>query len=782
MVRQTMFDQFSATRTGLQDPNIRHTSHKKDRHGRRDQRRKRGGRNFLILDQGEYDGADGFWLQDEDTLEEGFLAAEDETVFWTIDDNEAFIARRFKKGRRPKLRPGSPGKAKGGKRKGRGRFRSYRGKGRANQAEHEPTDPSYYGKGKGKEKGGKGKGKGKDKGEKGSSFKGAKAKGKGKDAAKSASSQGDPSPQAYEGSAAPGWDAWYEDSYYTDSGWNYAAYDENTSYTYYARASKRKTRKHKRRTKTGSHGRGTDPSAHHEAVYNSSESYMPSTQNSGHGPGVDTASAVFPLQHTVLSALTERINLDKSPTYVILDSGCTRAMGSRYAVNRLIKAVERYAPGKIEFSFSPSNTKFSFADSETALIKERVTLSIEVLDQGKVPILFSIEQMRNLHMTLECSPTADLATCAAFGLYKTPLPVSTNNHLVLDLLGFTSTRKYPAKSGSSFQVSDSALGSGSAPEGRCPACEGKKRAHTYKKGCHRAVPDTSSGPPASTARTKGKTASSPNPKPAETSAGPSEPSSGSKGLLPEDSESPEPHAEDRLELPSGTVKTPASLKRLMKKTKEHRYVPKSPVDEKSMVPGADNGTKVRPLESKEYPAPKPESPTGEGIVEEEPVPEAAPSLPIALRRIHDKLKDPVELYKLHLKHRHMNLDQFKRRTTALQIPKETYELYDQLVKKCSTCQEHKRAPSRAKISGLRSDTFGDLTFVDHGELPIPGKNNRLVFLILYDGATNLLTSEVVQDKEEHTTMSVMNDYFEKYQINPKVVVGDQAFMTPQMEA
>ena len=519
---------------------------------------------------------------------------------------------------------------------------------------------------------------------------------------------------------------------------------------------------------------------------------MPSIQYADQGPGVDTASAVFPLQHTVLSALTERINLDKSPTYVILDSGCTRAMGSRYAVNRLIKAVERYAPGKIEFTFEPSNTKFSFADSETALIKERVTLwfnttprrytTIEVLDQGKVPILFSIEQMRNLRMTLECSPTADLATCDAFGLYKTPLPISTNNHLVLDLLGFTSTRKYPAKSGSSFQVSESALGSGSAPEGRCPACEGMHRAHTYKKGCKRAVPDTSPPPPAPTVRTKGKAAPSPVPKPAETSAGPSEPSSGSGGPLPEDSRSPEHQAEDRLELPSGTVKTPASLKRLMKKTKEHKYVPKTPVDEGSLVPGADNGTKVRPLESKEYPASGPKSPSGEGITEEEPVPDAAPSLPLALRRIHDKLKDPVELYKLHLKHRHMNLEQFKRRTTALQIPKEIYELYDQLVKKCSTCQEHKRAPSRAKISGLRSDTFGDLTFVDHGELPIPGKNSRLVFLILYDGATNLLTSEVVQDKEEHTTMSVMNDYFEKYQINLKVVVGDQAFMTPQMEA
>ena len=94
-------------------------------------------------------------------------------------------------------------------------------------------------------------------------------------------------------------------------------------------------------------------------------------------------------------------------------------------------------------------------------------------------------------------------------------------------------------------------------------------------------------------------------------------------------------------------------------------------------------------------------------------------LPLALRRIHEKLKDPVELYKPHLKHRHMNLDQFKRRTAALQFPKEIYDLYVQLVKKCSICQEHKRAPSREKVSGLRSEVFGDLTFADHGELPIP---------------------------------------------------------------
>ena len=126
--------------------------------------------------------------------------------------------------------------------------------------------------------------------------------------------------------------------------------------------------------------------------------------------------------------------------------------------------------------------------------------------------------------------------------------------------------------------------------------------------------------------------------------------------------------------------------------------------------------------------------------EEEPAPVESPILPLAPRRIHAKLKDPVELYKLHLKHRHMSLDQFKGRTAALQIPKEIYDLHDQPVKKCSPCKEHKKAPSRAKVSGLRSEVFGDLTFADHGELPIPGTKEKLMFLILYDGATNLVTA------------------------------------------
>ena len=73
-------------------------------------------------------------------------------------------------------------------------------------------------------------------------------------------------------------------------------------------------------------------------------------------------------------------------------------------------------------------------------------------------------------------------------------------------------------------------------------------------------------------------------------------------------------------------------------------------------------------------------------------------------------------------------------------------------------------------------------FAHHGELPIPGKSAKLMFLILYDGAINLVTTEVVQDKKEPTTMSLMTEYFEKYQVTLKVVVADQAFVTPHVEA
>eukprot|EP00435_Cladocopium_sp_Y103_P040166 s2649_g10.t2 len=162
----------------------------------------------------------------------------------------------------------------------------------------------------------------------------------------------------------------------------------------------------------------------------------------------------------------------------------------------------------------------------------------------------------------------------------------------------------------------------------------------------------------------------------------------------------------------------------------------------------------------------------------EPMPKGTWSL--ALQRIHEKLQSPTELLKLHLKHYHMSTEQFKRRTSALKLPKESYEKYDAITKSCDTCSKSKIAPSRTKVSGISSEVFGELTFIDHGEVPI-NASSKLQFLLLFDGATSLTTAYVVQNRSDATTISLLLEYFETYQLNPKYIVADQAFMGSEME-
>ena len=121
-------------------------------------------------------------------------------------------------------------------------------------------------------------------------------------------------------------------------------------------------------------------------------------------------------------------------------------------------------------------------------------------------------------------------------------------------------------------------------------------------------------------------------------------------------------------------------------------------------------------------------------------PKIKADLPLALRRIHEKLDSPVELYKLHLKHYHMSTEQFRKRTSALKIPEDIYAKYDLIVKQCDTCQKEKKGTSNPdqKISGMRSEVFGDTyisLFVDHAEIPVGKQIQAKCFLIIYDGAT-----------------------------------------------
>ena len=44
-----------------------------------------------------------------------------------------------------------------------------------------------------------------------------------------------------------------------------------------------------------------------------------------------------------------------------------------------------------------------------------ITTCVDILDKGKVPILFSVEQMRNLRMNIEHTPVGEFLTCPLFG-------------------------------------------------------------------------------------------------------------------------------------------------------------------------------------------------------------------------------------------------------------------------------------------------------------------------------------------------------------------------------
>ena len=124
-------------------------------------------------------------------------------------------------------------------------------------------------------------------------------------------------------------------------------------------------------------------------------------------------------------------------------------MGSRFAIDRLVKACmnHRYSH-LIKFTKEASNNRFSFANGESSHVKEKliihlknpkhptgwVTTTVDILDKGRVPILFSVEQMRNLRMNIEHTPAGEFLTCPVFGLKRYALSVATSNHPILDVM------------------------------------------------------------------------------------------------------------------------------------------------------------------------------------------------------------------------------------------------------------------------------------------------------------------------------------------------------------
>ena len=79
MLKTQYHDLFIATRTSIQDPSIRPLG------GNRSN-------TFYIVEQREYEGQEGFWVEDEDGVE-GFMANNDEETL-IFEGEDVFIARK----------------------------------------------------------------------------------------------------------------------------------------------------------------------------------------------------------------------------------------------------------------------------------------------------------------------------------------------------------------------------------------------------------------------------------------------------------------------------------------------------------------------------------------------------------------------------------------------------------------------------------------------------------------------------------------------------------------
>ena len=313
-------------------------------------------------------------------MEVGFVD-EFEDIFWVFDDtSEVWMARHFN-GRR--LRRGNP--KGGGKGKGHKGFKKFvpfwkkKGKGKG-KGDNDAAAHATWQKGKGKSKG-SGKGKAKRKGEKGDGQQDATGKGApGKTWTTEGSTPAEsPTPAAQADSTTWESEAWWG-----------AEWSEGSFFV-------------EDRTKEIAH--------------------------------------TFLMQYqSGASSSWEAIDIKQNPTFVVLDLGCTRAMGSRHAVTAFIQMCGQFG---ITYQFFPSDAHFSFANSQTAIVKEKIRIYLptkppcwtefDILEQGHVPILFSLPQMKNLYFNIELTPEVSYLTCTAFGFIREPIRSSTTRHLVVDL-------------------------------------------------------------------------------------------------------------------------------------------------------------------------------------------------------------------------------------------------------------------------------------------------------------------------------------------------------------
>ena len=133
------------------------------------------------------------------------------------------------------------------------------------------------------------------------------------------------------------------------------------------------------------------------------------------------------------------------PTVCILDLGCTRAMGSRKAVDAFCRYVGSHPNSGLWYEIHPASSRFFFANSQQSKCTEKIVIfmydhgwnsqftEFDIVEEGDVPLLMSLPQMRNLGFQFELTPEKAYLSCARIGMRKMVLKTAISTHLLLDL-------------------------------------------------------------------------------------------------------------------------------------------------------------------------------------------------------------------------------------------------------------------------------------------------------------------------------------------------------------
>ena len=423
-LRETFIEMFCTVKTAVDNPMMNPSG-------------SGGRRAFLVLEEGDLDGSFGYWAEDEEDGAEGFLDAL-EDVFWIWDDNDySWFQRRFQ-GRRTRK---GKGKGKGRKGKGKGGRRFFRprnkgkGKGKRKGKSHLVEDDSYYAN------------------------------------------------EEWQGYENENWNEGYW-AYEDETAWQSQGWDEWQDYDEYGyfQGKGKKGKKGKGKGKKGhgpsEQGKGQGDGKGEANYVNPSHSSQPTVQQAAL-PSSASASGFF-VTHSDVSLTSVKVTQDEDqsmepdpsgcaflgqeanpvqkveeegvafhtenqmpPTVAILDLGCTRAMGSRNAVNAFCDYVDNNDCG-LWYKIEPTSSRFFFANSQQTKCTEKLvihmydkswsvhTTEFDIVEEGNVPLLTSLPQMRNLGFQFELSPQKSFLNCTRLGIWKHQLRMAKSTHLVMD--------------------------------------------------------------------------------------------------------------------------------------------------------------------------------------------------------------------------------------------------------------------------------------------------------------------------------------------------------------